>query len=155
MAPSFFAPYDYQFTQSGFSYLSRRRQLRVMWGATWNRDDAAALAAAREPRDVAALEEARGELFRDDTRTERLDGFMRRFVDTFNARASKRTLFSVLQAPPQLWTFPRRDPLGGGQPIRFVVVRQVTSFFDGTDYHELSPLLLHTIEIPSSAMDAP
>ena len=155
LAPSFFAPYDYQFTQSGFSYLSDRRQLRVMWGATWNRDDAAALAAAREPPEVAALEEARGELFRDDARTEQLDGFIRRFVGNFNARGSKRTLFSVLQAPPQLWTFPRRDPFGGGEPIRFVVVRQVTSFFDGTDYHELSSRLLHTIEIPSTAMDPP
>ena len=155
LPPSFFTPYDYQFTLSGFGYLSPHRQLGVVWGAIGNRNDAEALAGARGQREVEALEEARGELFRDDTRAEQLDDFLRRFVGTFNERRSKRTLLSPLGPPPQLWTFPRSDAFAGDERIARVVVYQVMSFFHGREYIEINPRELRTIEIPSPAADSP
>lgn len=149
LPPGFFAPYDYQFTLGSFAYVSPYRQLDVVWGATRDRDAAAAMARAGARGDVEALERERGRWFFDAARAGRLDAFLQRFVGTYNERGSKRTPLGAVAPPPHLWTFSGPDAFDGSEAITRVVVRQVTSFFDGRGYVELGPRPVRWVEIPS------
>lgn len=149
LPPDFFAPYDYQFTVGAFAYLSPDRQLQVVWGATADADVAGAMAEARSPRDVEALERERGRTFLDETRAARMDAFLERFVANWDERRSKRTVLSPLAPPHHLWTFPDPDAFHGQERLARVVVRRVTSFFDGRAYRELASQELRVVDVPA------
>ncbi len=147
LPPAFFAPYDYQFTQGGFAYVSEHRQLPVMWGATWDLVTARRLADARAATEVERLEQERGEVYRDGARMAVLDEFLTTFVGNFNRRLSKTTPLSLLRAPPQLWTVRGAGAFAGDQPIRRIEIRQLTSFFDGERYIEMRSRPVHAVDI--------
>jgi hypothetical protein len=148
LGPGFFAPFDYTFTLSSFHYLVDHPTLNITWGATWNRDALEELLLARSVSDISGVEASHGRVRYDPQRAARLDAFIQRFVGTWNQRRSRWTPLTPIQAPPQLWTFPRATGYSGEEPIREVRVDQITTLFDGERYTECRRRELRTILIP-------
>lgn len=153
LPPAFFAPYDYQFTLSGFRYLVDAPRLPIMWGATGHRRLAAALNTARTPERILELELELGRNSYDAERATRFDTFVRRFVGTWHRRGGRRRWLSLLQAPPTLWTFPRSNPVMDGERIQRVNVYEVLSFFDGQRYVEIRRTPVRTISTRTETRD--
>lgn len=148
LGPGFFAPYQYQFTMTGFGYLSPRRQLGVTWGAVSERDIAEATFLTRSPGEIAGLEQARGSVRYDAAKAQALDDFLLQFVKNWNDDRPEQRLWTKISAPPQLWSFAPDGAFAADERISQVVVHQVTSFFDGRRVHEIGPERLRTIDIP-------
>lgn len=137
LPPRFFAPYDYQFTLGNFGYITESPRLGIVWGAIMEPSLAKALEQAGSAEQVLTLEQERGRVAFEPTRSAVLDEFMRRFIGNWNRRGSKGAWWSRLQAPRQLWTFARPPAIGDGQSIDRVMVYEVTSLFDGERYREI------------------
>jgi hypothetical protein len=150
LGPAFFAPFDYTFTLSSFHYLVDHPTLNITWGATWDRDAVEELLLARSVSDISRVEASHGRVPYDPRRAARLDAFLQRFVGTWNQRRSRRTPLTAIQAPPQLWTFPRATAYSGEEPIREVRVDQITTLFDGERYTECRRRELRTVLIPGT-----
>jgi hypothetical protein len=146
LTPAFFAPYDYPFTLSAFRYLVDAKRLPVTWGAT-NPAVARALNEARTAQEVIALEDLSGRNDYDAGRSDDFDRFVRAFVTTWERRAGRGRWFAPLTAPATLWTFPRSDPVLGGESIVRVTVYEVLSFFNGERYDEIRRTPVREIRI--------
>ena len=158
LAPRFFAPYDYQFTLSGFRYLTPAPTLRITWGAMWEPALAGALERATTPEQVLAVEAELGRNVFDSARSAAFDDFVRRFVGNWERRTGGphgRGGWTVLRAPPLVWTFPRGTPPDPADPIRRVVVVEVTSLFDGERYAEIRRRPVRAIELTGPPAGAP
>ena len=154
LPPRFFEPYAYQFTLSGFGYLSAAPRLPVTWGATRHAAVGRELGAAATPEAVWAVERAHGRVGHHPERAARFDAFLRRFVPARLARPPS-AWWTYLQAPPLLWTFPYRPSLPPASAER-VVVTQVTSFFDGRRYREIRAVPVRVVELqPTVARRTP
>ncbi len=147
LPPAIFSPYDYQFTQSSFRYLSKDRRLGLTWGATNNRDIAESLSESTTVDELLAIETAFGRDSYDAVRAERFDRFIRTFIGNMNASGFDQPWFTKSQPPRWLLTF-ADDPFRGEERIATVIVREVTSFFDGNHYSEVRDVVARRIEIP-------
>ena len=148
LPPRFFTPYDYQFTLSGFGYLTPQPRLGIVWGATFDRAVAEALARSTSPEQVFTLEFERGTTHFNPDRATRFDAFIARFVGNLNVRRSKRSWLSTLPPPPQLWTFAPGNALSCKERITQINVYQITSFYNNESYVEIRKNLVRQIKIP-------
>lgn len=154
LPPSFFAPYDYQFTLSNFGYLTRQPHLYIVWGATQQRAVANALVHATSPGDVWALEAEFGATTFDPRRSATFNNFLQRFVGDWNRRTSRSAWWAWLQAPPQLWTFPRSVSFRAREQIQRVVVYQVTSLYDGEHVADIRKRAVREIDTSAPTSSA-
>jgi hypothetical protein len=148
LPPRFFAPYDKQFTMSSFGYIVEQPQLGVFWGATKNRGLADALIGAKTPDQIYAIELESGAIGFNQQQSAKFDDFLKRFIANFNIHSSKRTPWSRLQRPPQIWTFSRDNAFKGEERLRQVIVNQITSLYDGKEYLEIRKAVVREIKIP-------
>jgi hypothetical protein len=137
LRPAFFRPYDYQFTLTPFGYLVKEPQLQVVWGATHHRTAADAVLAANSAEEVLEIEKAYGYIGYDAEQAARLNEFLTRWLTNWNKRRSKSSVFSIVQPPPQLVTFPGEHAFNQDTQIASVTVYQVTTYFDGVTYREI------------------
>jgi hypothetical protein len=144
LPPRFFAPYDYQFTLSRFSFLDHAPRLDIAWGAT-SPETARRLQATVTPEQVFALEAERGTDHYNEMLKTELDAFLQRFIQLWNTRRSKHTIFSWIQAPPLLWTFPKGTYITDQVSIKKIRVTQVTSLFDGDRYLEIRTVPVYVL----------
>lgn len=137
LPPRSFAPYDYVFTLGNFRYLVPEPRLRITWGASHQPAVVDRLATATTPAHIWSLERALGETAFDASRRAAFDDFIRRFVGHRNARHTARPWWRWLQAPPSLWTFARADGFDGSESLEKVIVYEVTSLYDDSEYREI------------------
>ena len=137
LSPRFFSPYDYQFTLSGFTYLSHQPRLSVAWGATRNRNVAEALNASTTPSEIWNLEREMGREGYDPRRSAAFDDFIREFVTNWCKHGGELRWWHLLQAPPQLWTFSPDAGPDEGEQIAKVIGYEVTSLYDDSRYREI------------------
>jgi hypothetical protein len=136
LTPGFFAPYDYQFTLSGFGYLNTEPTMPITWGAT-GAELSRLLGQAGSTQEVLDYEQEFAVPQYDSTRAGEFEAFMRRYIENWNARLSKNVPLSQIQPPRQLWTFPR-DPFHEmPEPIVKIKVYEVLSFFNNGQYSEI------------------
>jgi hypothetical protein len=148
LPPAFFAPYDYQFTLSRFSYLAPQPILPITWGATADAGIAHFLTEATSPEQVPAFEKTHGVIHYDEALKGSFDTFLKQYLQHWNNRLSKHTLLSYIKAPRLLWTFPEKFTADPPEPIRRVVVTQVTTFYHDNHYAEIRKIPVHQILIP-------
>jgi hypothetical protein len=146
LPPAFFAPYDFQFTLNAFRYLVPAARMSITWGAT-GPITARRLAGVTTPDEVFALEAELGASAFVAGRSAAFDEFIRTFVPRRDTLVDFHW-WSRFRAPPLLWTFPRRAPENGGDRLVSVVVREVTSLFDGVRYAEIRTLPVRVIDLP-------
>ncbi len=146
LPPAFFAPYDYQFTQSNFSYLVPRPSLGLVWGATRNYSLIQALNNAQTPGEVKTIELTKGKFRFNDSKGQQFDTFIQKFVGNFNQRGSKKTWLTPLKSPSQLWTL-SPGPTGFSS-ITQVRVYLISSLFQHGQYIEFGNELVREITIP-------
>ena len=155
LPPRFFTPYDYVFTLGKFEYLTLDQRLGIIWGSTGNRETADQLLLAKTKADIFHLEQAIGQSYHNEDKSKQFDNFISQFISNANERGSKATIFNVIQAPRQLWTFAKQPDgkMNGAtvydfqEPIYGVKVYQVTSWFDGKAYHEIENKKVRQITI--------
>ena len=147
LPPGFFTPYSYAFTLGRFGYSVPDIRLSITWGATSNRQIAEQLLLATSKEAIFAIEQKWGHNKFDQQKSEVFDNFIQQFITHANQRGTKLTLFDAVQAPPQLWTFPRGYTYTFQEPIRTVNVYQVMSWFDGRHYQEIDNQLIRQINI--------
>ena len=147
LPPWFFRPYDYQFTLQNFAYLYDDAQLPIVWGATDDQTVAEAVYGAETVDDVLRIEAELGTNRFEPTQTEALEFFLRQFVGHWNERRSHSSGFSILHAPPHLWTF-TDDGFDEQSAIATVTIWQFMTFWDGDEFFEVRRSMLREIDIP-------
>ena len=133
LPPRFFAPYDYQFTLSGFSGLVSEKRLSIHWGSVGKASLAADLEGLQSVEEFFAYESENGH---KPGQEKQMRSFLTQFVTHWNARQSKSTPFAIIQPPRYLWTFPNSTDYPQ-QSITKITVREVTSFLLDGQYHEI------------------
>ena len=154
LEPSYFAPFDYQFTLGTFPYLAADRNLGLVWGATKDVAIAKALRDARSPEDVFAIEGRLGKERHDPTLRARFETFLQRFV-TARSASPEEASWPPFRAPPQLWTGRRdRDEqddrdrrIDERSRPRRVHVERVTTFWDGRSSRVIRRTPLLSVEL--------
>ena len=146
--PGFFAPYDRAFVLGQWEFLSPEPRLVSSWGSTKRRVVADALDQPLPPEEVFALERRLGTTFHHQELGERFERFIRRFFENLNRRQIKGSWLGPLAAPPHLWTAKTNAKFLPGDPIRKVLVRHLTTFYDGASIREIRTELAREIEIP-------
>ncbi len=147
LSPEFFQPFDYAFTLSPFGYLAPDPQLPVVWGAIRERDIAVELNDASSVEEILAIEQTRGWDQFDSARAETMDRFISTFVGNWNLRGGEANPASVIGPPRQLLSFGHDSYVGTG-PIETVMVSQVMTYWDGSEYQEIRIREIRRIDIP-------
>jgi hypothetical protein len=147
LPPQFFAPYDYQFTLSGFRYLVPAERLPITWGAIHDVRLLERLEQAGAREETSAIEKDFGYDAFDPARAAVFDEFVRHFAETWSRRSSESRWWEALAPPRLLWTFPRGQWPSPGDPIATVNVHEVTSFFDGQRYVEVRKILVRQVQV--------
>lgn len=102
----------------------------------------------QEPIVGLAFEKTRGVTQYDEALKVSFDTFLKQYLQHWNNRLSKHTLPSYLKAPRLLWTFPEKFRADEPEPIRRVVVTQVTTYYHNNHYAEIRKIPVHQILMP-------
>jgi len=144
--PSCFAPFEYPFTQSTFSYLSEVKSLPLTWGASTSLDLAVKLSAAKSEESIAELEQLLGSLWFDADRAELMDKFLMTFYKNTRSVGEKIFWFDMLPAPHQLWTG-SCDGVLNKVEAQFIQIDRITSWFDGQNYREFNTKKIRSVNL--------
>ena len=147
--PSCFAPFEYPFTQSTFSYLSEDAVLPITWGASNSREVAVALSSATSVAEVKEIELQRGTVQFNSERAEKMDIFLNKFFSSDRDSPTARYWFDYVKSPSQLWTKSCDLELEGGRSDKINIVR-VTSWFDGKHYREIDSQLVRVVDLTTT-----
>lgn len=153
LPPRFFAPYDYQFTLSNFSYLTKEPHLGIVWGATMRRFIVERLEEKTTPNEVFEFEKNVDHRTYSDRRSAIFDDFLLRIIDNWNRHGKVEGWWSFIQAPRQLWTFGSGQRIPDSQRIKKITVYQVTSLFDGRQYQEIRTRPVRSVDVELSRGD--
>lgn len=153
LSPQFFAPYDYQFTLGGFGYLSEHPALPIVWGATFSREVAERLLQCESSDDIFALEAELGSPRARPERADRFDDFIATVIRRVEARGSKHGWWRPLRAPSNLWSLTPQAVFWEQGRVASVVVRELTSDWNGQEYAVIRDRVVHEVELPSAAGD--
>ena len=146
LPPSFFAPFDYQFTLGRFNYLSSKR-LPITWGASngkitkWFRKN------KPSKETIFEFEKTNGEQQYNEERKTKLTSFIKQWGKNWNERQSKSSGLSNIQSPRYLWTFPRHAFKDKPKPIEKIHVIELTTYFHNDKYEELRREPLYEITL--------
>ena len=147
LPPRFFAPYDYQFTLGRFHYLSSQPTLNITWGATRDLTLTHTLSQAQSLEQIQAIEAQKGKSRFNSDKAKQFDNFIQQFVGNYNQGLSQRIRFTFLQAPPQLWTFPRENSFRGQEKIAKIVINQILSHYHEGKYREIRNNEVRSVKI--------
>lgn len=150
LPPSFFAPYEYDFTLGYFESWDPEPRLAIRWGAVSDLAIANALIGAKTPEGVAAIEERFGRIHFDAEQAAVRDRFIERWLLRQRERGATAGWLSFLQAPRQLLGFAPEGAFRGQETICEVEVTRVTSWFDGALYREIDVHPTRSIPIPAT-----
>lgn len=142
----FFAPYDYQFTLSAFSYLDNKKPLLSVVQSAGPPE----IMNIDSVEEMLAYERTKGRLSFNAQNAAAFRAFVRQFVGNWNRRLSKDTPFSYLEAPRLIWTFPTSAPFDRPQRLRRVDIIQVTSFYQNYVNVEIRREVVDRIRIPAA-----
>ena len=149
LPPSFFSPYEYEFTVGAFDAYVNAPLLTIRWGATADPRTAWALLEAETAAEALAVERSLGRMRAADATASRIDAFLQRWISAYNRRGHNRGPWSAIEAPLQLYTWPEPDSYVGQEKITTVEVLWVTTFFDGNRYDEIRQQTVRSIAIPA------
>ena len=136
MSPGYMAPFEYQFTLGGFSYLDKQPGLRITWGAT-DLSTSQRLQAALSADDLLAIEQELGSLRYNEKRTQAMQELLVAYAKSLNSDAPKRVLPHWMCAPKRLWGFAKENAYDGRERIVSVRIDQVFSAFLNGHYQEI------------------
>lgn len=141
LRPGYFAPYDDVFTMTSFRYLSDdHRMLTGAYGVTKSAEIADAIAAARSAEEIFALEESAGRATYSEEKAQRLVRFVSRYLANRNAREERPASGAALK-PPMLFISHREGVVDtGSDRVKEIIVREVTTWFDGKRPREIRVL---------------
>ena len=137
-----FAPYSDRFTMGEFGNLRDRPELTGAYGVTrWPHIEKA----VNELASAEGIAELEQELLPPRAKPTAgvqgdalFDGFVSRYLATFNARGGNRGWWNSLSPPSMLLSSPRPNDYRGQEPIRELRVHRVVSWFDGVSYVPVS-----------------
>ena len=84
----------------------------------------------------------------DPARAERFYRFVTEFVANRNNRGAKGLALAAFRPPPQFWSFARGEVPEDLEPIREVVVREITMLFDDERLEVIRELEIARLQIP-------
>lgn len=148
LPPEFFQPYSDIFAFCNFGYLLETPQLVGPYGATGSRQTAASLLKVKTADQVFKMEAEKRPRRLSAKRLENFDNFFKQYIRNFNHRLGWRFMFNSLQSPPVFMTFPKKQAFHGEEPIKTVIVNQVTTLFDGSRLKVVRDIIARQIQIP-------
>ena len=98
---------------------------------------------------VLAYRASHGTVHFDPIATGRFDYFLTQYLVHWNRRLSNETIFSDVQAPQQLWTYPKGVVFDTPRRIKQVVITRVTSVFKDNRYLEIQEIPIRKVKILS------
>ncbi len=98
LPPGFFGAFDYQFTLSGFSYLSKTATLPVVWGAS-GVETAKLLRKVSAAPEVFNIEKSYGSIGYAENQAVSFENFIKTYTCNWNKRRPVITAFSYFKAP--------------------------------------------------------
>lgn len=150
--PKFFAPYDDAFTFTMYGYLVPKRDvLTGPYGVTGSEAILESLLDARTAQDVFSLEDSGTRVRYNRESAERLEEFLRRFINNRGEHGPDSSWLKRIRAPQQFWSF--RGELPVVDDITEIAIVEVTSFFDGEQIREIRRQTFMRIQVPPSASE--
>ncbi len=146
LPPNFFAPFDYQFTLTSFSYLNPNTILPITWGAS-NADLSKTLQATSSVEEIIATEKTKGRVYFNKIASERFSLFIKNYIKHWNSRLTKITPLSIIQSPRHLWTFPKMPFSEVPQNIKKVSIFELGTTYQNGKYVEFRKRFIQTILI--------
>jgi hypothetical protein len=150
------SPYDLQFAQSRFYYLTEQRFLTGTFGAV--RRDTQAYAAIEEcqtAEEVQELLRTSGEARHDPERARQFDRFLQQWFGALNAGRPKRTWLSRLKSPYHIWSFPRPPAFDGQEPVVEVRVWLRRTLYQQGKLLPVSAEVVRTLAVGPTALPDP
>jgi hypothetical protein len=146
--PRFFAPYGDVFTMANFNYLNDQHlNLVSSYGITGNWSRAEALLTATTAEQVFVQETSVGANQHHTERADKYYQFVQRYLQNRNQGDRDPSILQWLRAPAQFWNFPRGNPYTGQEPLREVVIKEVTTLFDDHQLREIREIELNRISL--------
>ena len=121
------------------------QMLSYPYGST-SRKRADALMNVRNLAEVEQLENTMGWSIYDAGRRERFERLITRFIRTTN-NESQFDQLNFIRPPCQFWTHARGNEYKMQEPIQTVIVKEVTTLFDGAELNEIRNNTAMTIAI--------
>ncbi len=121
----FFAPYDYQFTINNFSYLCDWSLLNIGKSPEIMQK----LKVISSSSEFFNYESKKGVNQYNDKKTRQFKNFLLQYIRNWNKRKSNEIIFSRLEAPRLLWTYPLDFEPDEIDSITSIRVLQVTVFY--------------------------
>ena len=146
LSPAFFAPYDYQFTMKGFTYLIDQPICEVTLGAAFDPKLPLEVNSQKSVEAVFEYEKTKGSNDYDQNKIAGLESFVKQCVGNWNQRLSKKTSFSLFKAPRPLWTFPAN--IDFQEKIKSVEVHHITALYKEGVYTKIRDIKVREILIP-------
>ena len=133
LPPGFFAPYDYQFSLSGFSYLNKKPTLPITWGGS-DSYTAQWLNKKHTIEQIFDFELSNGKIryYKKDELA--LTKFLKVYIKNWNSHQSVKSWLSQISAPRHIWTFPKDICIKEEIIIVKVRIIENTSLFQNGKY---------------------
>jgi len=142
----FFAPYDYQFAINSLSYLCDWPLLNT----SETPDVMKRLVQIESKEEFLEYENQKGVIQYNAAKSEQFREFLSRYISNWNRRQSNRSVFSILEAPRLLWTYPLEFETEDIGKISSIEVKQVTSFYLHNQCEEFRERIVMNIPIPKT-----
>lgn len=158
LSRSFFSPFDINFAQNRFRYISKVRNIPMTYGVHTNLALGKAVNDAKTAEDIAEVEREYGRVTFDASKRKRFDEFIRRYVRSVNAEGAKREpLGSWFGAPHHIWNSRKPNDYWGQEPVTEVRVRMRKQFYRADAHLDtLMDEVVHTVVIePETAQAKP
>lgn len=129
------APFDFAFTWTVCNHLYPEKQLKLLFGNVTNYISANEINALKTVDDFYALEQEKGAVSYDPEKTEQFKKFLKAFFSNLNQSAKFKQL-DWIQRPCEIVSSPRDNAYLGSGKVSRVIVKRVTTFYDGEVYTE-------------------
>jgi len=129
------APYDFAFTWTVCNYLYSEKQLNLRFGNVTNYKAANEINSLANVEELYALERVKGTVSFDPVKTEQMKSFLQAYFANLNQNP-KLLWLDRFQRPCEIASSPRPNALLGSQKVSRVIVKRVTTFYDGEVYTE-------------------
>lgn len=129
------APYGFAFTWTVCNYLYPEKQLDMLFGNVRSSKLANEINALKSFEDFLAFEKERGTVSHDPEKTEKVKTFLKTYFTNLN-QMPKALWLDKFQRPCEIESSPRPNAFLGTEKASRVIVKRVTTFFDGHEYSE-------------------
>ncbi|GEM_PF-219590 len=149
LSPRFFEPYGDVFTLSSFSYLIKEHKfLAGPYGVSFNREVADKLIEPLSTDQVLTLEKELGDNRYNAARANSHYAFLRRYINNWNQTQDKVFSLKGLGPPAQFWFMSDQPLFAGNEPIRQVIITEVTQQFDNESLRTIRRQTVALLDIP-------